>query len=714
MHALRTIVLSTLLGLLTFADSFAQEPNRWEPAAIEDSISIRDGKTFERVAWPQMIESLQTADVVFLGETHDDDTTHRLEYEVYNALLEAKNGNVVLAMEMFERDVQPYLNDYLAGKMDELTFLNHSRPWGNYREAYRPMVERAREAGKPVIASNFPRPLRMKLMQAGDKGLEALGEDRKWAPETLLPNTANYWKRTDNAVRGHAMFMPQPSGEAARLLSTQSLWDNSMGEACVIALNEHPGHSVVHVNGGFHTEYWDGTAGQVKQRKPDANIKTISIRTAQDPATATLEGAPVADFVVFVESRAKNLNDGVWNVVVTDENQFKLHVPEWASFDQPVPLLIWLSDDGLTVDDNLTYLKKIYGDRAAIAVLAQNHRQMERDMSMGGRWFWADTFSQDIGRSVGAVERLWQYVLNRYPVDSQRVCLAGEGSGATVCSAVTLLTSKMDVRSVAMKPRQYTKIKDFPLPLLEDWGNVEPPVRRLQIVGDEADQQWWDDELNQYSGVGIESKWISATANPWDYDLETRRLVHDALGFAIDAQSDSMTRKVIVATSNSPKERQWLRLFATAVADEQTHVVVAESGYEGDAEQIDASVDFAAISHGNVPLCPGPFGGTTVLVLDDGQVPEMEKWLALEADDPLTKRSRFHRLRIATSNANSEQNLDNVLKKLHAENRNNVLIVPASIYAGEEFMSKLRGFANESEDQMTLQWSPGLGSELGK
>ena len=53
-----------------------------------------------------MLADVAKADVVFLGEEHDDPGTHRLE----RAALEGigrRRGQVVLAMEMFERDAQP-------------------------------------------------------------------------------------------------------------------------------------------------------------------------------------------------------------------------------------------------------------------------------------------------------------------------------------------------------------------------------------------------------------------------------------------------------------------------------------------------------------------------------------------------------------------------------------------------------------------------------
>ncbi len=111
---------------------------------------------------------------------------------------------------------------------------------------------------------------------------------------------------------------------------------------------------------------------------------------------------------------------------------------------------------------------------------------------------------------------------------------------------------------------------------------------------------------------------------------------------------------------------------------------------------------------GALPKCPGPFGGTTVVVVPDGTTSEqVEAWLAFEEDDPLTKHSRFHRLRIATGT--DDRTLPAVLEKLHSENRDNVLIVPATFCADPATMRSLQLSVRTLEDQMTLLWLPGLG-----
>ncbi|MGB2986487.1 MAG: ChaN family lipoprotein, partial [Phycisphaerae bacterium] len=402
----------------------------WSVPPLTRAVSVRDGRTGEAVSFDAFLDVLADADVVFLGETHTDETTHRVELAVYEGLLERRRGGVVLAMEMFERDVQQDLDSYLAGEIDEAAFLDRVRPWGQYRAAYRPLIEKARASGRPVVASNFPRSLMRRVAMGGRDALETLEDDAKrHAPAEFFPNTDAYWRRVDNAVRSHRAMMGAGRSGDQRLYSPQSLWDNAMGEACATALDQHPGDLVLHVNGAFHSAYWDGTVHQFRLRKPNARVVTVFVEPVANPAVAKLEGAPSSDYVVFAEARATDLFDGTRSVYVERELKYHLHLPEDASGQARVPLLIWLSDDGLTASEGLDLWKDRLGNVVAIAVPEAPYRETQEDLSEGGRWFWPDTFSSDVGSLITAIERVWGYVLRHYPVDPHRVCIAGEGTG---------------------------------------------------------------------------------------------------------------------------------------------------------------------------------------------------------------------------------------------------------------------------------------------
>ena len=90
-----------------------------------------------------------------MGEWHDHAGNHLAEMALFCAVYERAPG-LTLSMEMFERDVQPVLDDYLAGRIGEANFRRKGRAWGNYAESYRPLVEFAKDHTLPVIAANVP------------------------------------------------------------------------------------------------------------------------------------------------------------------------------------------------------------------------------------------------------------------------------------------------------------------------------------------------------------------------------------------------------------------------------------------------------------------------------------------------------------------------------------------------------------------------------
>src|SRR5262245_51421631 len=118
-------------------------------------------------------DDLATFDAVFLGEIHDSDAGHRVQLELTELLL-VRRPDLVLSLEMFERDVQGALDDYLAGRSDEAAFLAAARPWPNYREHYRPAVELVRARRLPVLAADVPRPLAARVVEEGPTAV--LGE----------------------------------------------------------------------------------------------------------------------------------------------------------------------------------------------------------------------------------------------------------------------------------------------------------------------------------------------------------------------------------------------------------------------------------------------------------------------------------------------------------------------------------------------------------
>lgn len=688
----------------------------WDAPPLEHAVSVRDGRTGERMTFDAMLDRLADADAVFLGESHTDETTHAVELATYEGLALRRESRVVLALEFFERDVQPALDAYIAGEIDEPTFLARARPWSNYATAYRPLIEHAKAHRLPVLASNFPAPLRRKLGGAENAGLDALSaEERKLAPQELLANTPAYWRRVDNAVRGHLDMMgPRPAADDPRLTSAQSLWDNTMGETCARALEAHPDHAVLHMNGGFHSAYWDGTVRQLALRRPDAKIMTVAIVPTNNPSVAESDGVPVADFVVFAEQRATDVNDGRYGVYVSKKLEYALHLPPAASGSTAsadasarVPLLVWLADDGATVEDELALWKARIGDVAAIAVVEAPYRQIEDDLVPGARWYWPNSFDEDIGLAAQGIDRVASFLLRHHPIDPKRVALAGEGTGATLAAITAVGGTSCTVRAVALQPRRYDKVKDIPLPMPELRGESRAPRNTVQVVVDAAGEEYWRSETEQYASVGLDATLARVSDDPWRVELEAENAVRAALGLAPRELPANAARAHVVA--DSPRARAWARLLAAKSAEGRAVAIVDTAAAPGDSVEITPAVrpdDFRADK--KLPRCPGPFGGTTIVVVpESADASELEAWLALEKDDPIAKGSRFHRLRIAT--ASGGRALPMVLEEVLGRGGKNALIVPASACADGATMRALAHSARAFEDRMTLNWRPGLG-----
>ncbi len=252
---------------------------------------------------PLLVEALGEADVVFVGEQHDDAVGHRFELDLLREL--GGTRPVVVALEMFERDAQPALDAYLAGEISEAEFLERSRPWPNYTTDYRPLVEIARERGWRVVASNVPRPLAASVAREGLAALETLdpAERALAAVSVRCPEDA-YYERFSAEMRGHAgAHGTDASGEMEamirRLYEAQCLKDETMAESILAAREGNP--LTLHFNGAFHSDEGMGIVPRLQRRRGRLNVAIVSLVPAADPADAAAASGQRgrADFVVL-------------------------------------------------------------------------------------------------------------------------------------------------------------------------------------------------------------------------------------------------------------------------------------------------------------------------------------------------------------------------------------------------------------------------------
>lgn len=263
--------------LLIVAQTIAATPvdtgiaTRWTPHRVYDADHKR---------WSDL-ESLAAEavrhDVVFFGEQHDDPGTHDMQ----RALLEAisRRRPVVLSLEMFERDVQPLLDGYLAGRLPEDSLLAAARPWPRYGTDYRPAVEWARSHGWPVIAANVPRPIASAVSRHGLAVLDTLGDRRVFVAAEIACPRNDYYRKFAKTMEGHVPGDTEAAKAAAleRYYQSQCVKDETMAESIVRGrANAGPTPLIVHLNGAFHSNYGLGTAERVERRLPDVELLVIT------------------------------------------------------------------------------------------------------------------------------------------------------------------------------------------------------------------------------------------------------------------------------------------------------------------------------------------------------------------------------------------------------------------------------------------------------
>ncbi|HYN85237.1 MAG TPA: ChaN family lipoprotein [Pyrinomonadaceae bacterium] len=273
-------------------------------------------RVFDSAGKPSTLEevvgAMGGADAVLVGEVHDDAVGHRVEAELLRlayARFGAGAGGgrapraVAVSLEMFERDVQTVLDEYLAGLISERHFLLSSRPWGNYETDYRPLVEFARAHKLRVIAANAPARYVSRVARGGAESLRELPEaSRAWLPPLpVAPASRELAANFRRVIGGGA---DNPAHGSDFLLDAQNLRDAAMAHALAEHLRRDGRALVIHFTGLFHTAGRLGVPEHLARFRPRARVLVVTI--SPRPALTDFDAAAVrngsGDFVIITRA----------------------------------------------------------------------------------------------------------------------------------------------------------------------------------------------------------------------------------------------------------------------------------------------------------------------------------------------------------------------------------------------------------------------------
>lgn len=289
----------------------------------ETHYKIYSVKLGKEVNLKDIADDMKNYDVLFFGEEHNDSVTHYLENKMLELMYTQFSSELALSMEMFDRDVQTVMNEYLTSDIREKNFKKDARVWSNYRD-YRPMVEFAKKNKIDVVCANAASRYTNIVGRKGQSALMALTQASKrfFAPLPYDTASGAYY----NKLMGLTNHTPSPSvNDTAKkvaappmmgmggfnLVMAQSLWDATMAYSIFEYLKTHKGKKVMQVNGRFHSD--EGFAVVTQLKKYNKKLKPLIISTSSDDNFPNIDWSKYksqGDYIIITDPKIPKTYEG--------------------------------------------------------------------------------------------------------------------------------------------------------------------------------------------------------------------------------------------------------------------------------------------------------------------------------------------------------------------------------------------------------------------
>jgi hypothetical protein len=267
-----------ILSIFLCAEGFSQEAF---------AFFTQNGK---RTSYRKLLRKSKKADIVLFGEYHNNPIAHWLEVKLTKDLLGKRS--LILGAEIFERDNQDALDGYLQGTIDQKGLDTLARLWKNYKTDYKPWVDLAKREKLPIVATNIPRKYANLVYKKGLQALDTLpSAERKWIVSLPFPYDGNLsqYEKMKKMARHNPENLPM----------AQAIKDATMAES--IETHYKKGSLFLHLNGSYHSDFFQGIYWYLRKRNPNLKILTISTLSQSNLKKLSSEAYGQADFILVVD-----------------------------------------------------------------------------------------------------------------------------------------------------------------------------------------------------------------------------------------------------------------------------------------------------------------------------------------------------------------------------------------------------------------------------
>ncbi len=258
--------------------------------ATQDELRLFDLEKHKIVSAAEAIQRLKSARIVLVGEHHSNADHHKAQLKVIQTLHDA-GRKVAVGLEMFRRDSQSDLDQWIAGDISESQFEPiYLSNWNFGWDLYGPIFRYAKDNRIPMVGLNVSRKI---TSQVAYHGFNSLTEEQRGSLEGITCNvTPQYRKFIGDAYGAHG----HGNMNFERFCEAQLVWDTAMAVYAIDYLEKNPDTTMVLLAGSGHARKL-GIPFQIAKRAPWEYV--VVMPEAKGSLDAASLSAKDADYIML-------------------------------------------------------------------------------------------------------------------------------------------------------------------------------------------------------------------------------------------------------------------------------------------------------------------------------------------------------------------------------------------------------------------------------